>query len=175
MASTHHYLPPQTQIVRIWVCVCVCVYPHTPVALERGNQILILQTPPRVDKWSGLTILLLISWKCISQTFSTMSSLSKVMKPNPVERHKKGAVRGWGGMTSESGEIYIKNKWSQDRTFSQATNYTSTSVEMSSDHWKEQVDKKDIVLFKSTIWWNLLHYEGHSRTPSIKRKLHKAH
>lgn len=31
-----------------------------------------------------LTILLLISWKWISQTFSTTSSFSKVTKPNPV-------------------------------------------------------------------------------------------
>lgn len=31
-----------------------------------------------------LTILLLISWKWISHTFSTMSSLSNVTKPNPA-------------------------------------------------------------------------------------------
>lgn len=35
-----------------------------------------------------LTILLLISWKWISQTFSTMSSLSNVTKPNPEEKAK---------------------------------------------------------------------------------------
>lgn len=33
-----------------------------------------------------LTILLLISWKWISQTFSTTSSFSKVTNPNPEER-----------------------------------------------------------------------------------------
>lgn len=32
-----------------------------------------------------LTILLLISWKWISQTFSTTSSFSNVTKPNPGE------------------------------------------------------------------------------------------
>lgn len=35
-----------------------------------------------------LTILLLISWKWISQTFSTMSSLSNVTNPNPEEKVK---------------------------------------------------------------------------------------
>lgn len=35
-----------------------------------------------------LTILLLISWKWISHTFSTMSSLSNVTKPNPEDKAK---------------------------------------------------------------------------------------
>lgn len=35
-----------------------------------------------------LTILLLISWKWISHTFSTMSSLSNVTNPNPEEKAK---------------------------------------------------------------------------------------
>lgn len=43
-----------------------------------------LRTP--TSDWSQLTILLLISWKWISHTFSTMSSLSNVTNPNP---------RGW--------------------------------------------------------------------------------
>lgn len=41
---------------------------------------------PVQDSPSRLTILLLISWKWISQTFSTTSSFSKVTKPNPTEK-----------------------------------------------------------------------------------------
>lgn len=42
--------------------------------------------PPRGEP---LTILLLISWKWISQTFSTTSSFSNVTNPNPDERRNK--------------------------------------------------------------------------------------
>lgn len=58
--------------------MCTRMRAHTHTHTQVHGQINYL------NKISGLTILLLISWKWISQTFSTMSSFSKVMKPNPT-------------------------------------------------------------------------------------------
>lgn len=109
VGSTHHCFPiPETQGLRVCVCVCVspCIWTwthtqrhtHTSSAIntkEKKKSNINPSTPTwNWKKKSGLTILLLISWKWISQTFSTMSSLSKVMKPNPVQREtKKGGER----------------------------------------------------------------------------------
>lgn len=66
---------------------------YTPPVTNKRQS---LKLNPRLKRWSAdvlftshetsrLTILLLISWKWISHTFSTTSSFSNVTKPNPGE------------------------------------------------------------------------------------------
>lgn len=60
-----------------------------------------------INYWWYFTILLLISWKWISQTLSTTSSLWKVTKPKPATQHKRqfsiGTRQKWKSIDIDSG------------------------------------------------------------------------
>lgn len=91
-----------------------------------------------------LTILLLISWKWISQTFSTTSSFSNVTNPNPEERKSpdtQTAVYIWISILA----VIINNVYSS---------YTSVQLQVSSTDAKlakKSQKNKNLLNLKSTM------------------------
>ena len=86
--ANNHLVGPLRHQTKIYLIQTMCL---TPSLSSKRRQV--IGHGVQQVQWGKLTILLLISWKWISQTFSTTSSFSNVTKPKPEKGGSRGETR----------------------------------------------------------------------------------